>query len=178
MKKSLFLVLALIALSGTAFAQLRIDAGVSMPVRINVALEGTTLEIGSDIGNFLAGTIFPIPEGAVHYQFDLGVVKLGLGARAFSFILETIVWPNAFAEIDLGPVVLEAQLGGGAFLLFGLVSDAQFGEVFFPDLSAWLKFGTDDSVRIGAGVIGLYLPDQTSRLPLAFYLGGKIATTF
>jgi hypothetical protein len=178
MKKSIALALALVALGGAAFAQLRLDAGVIMPVRVSVALDGSSLEIGSDVGNFLAGTLFPFPEGAAHFQFDLGTVKLGVGARAFTFILETIIWPNAFAEVDLGPVVLEAQLGGGAFLLFGLVSKAQLGEVFFPDLSAWFKIGAKRSIRLGGGVIGLYLPDQTSRLPLTFYLGGKIALVF
>jgi len=89
-----------------------------------------------------------------------------------------VIWPNAFAEIDLGPVVVEAQVGGGGFLFFGLVSDFQTGRVFFPDLSAWLKLGKEGNLRLGAGAIGVYLPEQTSDLPIVFYLGGKIALTF
>ena len=166
--------LLLAMVSALAFGQIRIDAGIAVPIGIGAVLDGSSLEMSSSIGEFLSRTFLPLPEAALHYQFDLGKLKMGIGARAFTLILETMVWPNAFVEYDFGPVVAEAQLGGGAFLLLGLVSDFQAGDVFFPDLSVWMKLGSKQDLRIGAGVIGIYLPEQSSSFPVVVYLGGKI----
>jgi hypothetical protein len=51
----------------------------------------------------------------------------------YSLILLSALWPNVIAELDLGPAVLEAQLGGGAFMFFGLVSEVpRPGPCSFP----------------------------------------------
>jgi hypothetical protein len=170
---SLILALA----TGMTFAQLRVDAGIAVPIGIGVVLDGTSLEMSSAVGDFLSSTFLPLPEAALHYQFDLGHLKLGVGVRAFTLILETMLWPNAFVEYDFGPIVAEAQVGGGAFMLLGLVSDFQTGEVFFPDLSVWAKLGVKQNVRLGGGIIGIFLPNQSSSFPVVVYLGGKIALT-
>jgi len=175
MKKAFFLAMALSLVGGAAFAQLRLDIGIAAPIGVGSVLDGTKLQMNGLAGNFLSKVFLPLPEAALHYQFDLAAVKLGIGARAFTLIVETVIWPNAFAEFDLGPVDIEAQVGGGAFAFFGLVSDFETGRVFFPDLSAWLKLGKDGNLRLGAGLIGLFLPNQTSNLPVVLYLGGKLA---
>jgi hypothetical protein len=174
--KKIVVLTVLLALVGTlAFSQIRIDAGIAVPIGIGAVLDGSSLEMNGTVGEFLSRTFLPLPEAALHYQFDLGNIKMGIGARAFTLILETMVWPNAFVEYDFGPIVAEAQVGGGAFLLLGLVSDFQTGEVFFPDLSVWMKLGATQGFRLGAGVIGIYLPEQSSTFPVVVYLSGKIA---
>jgi hypothetical protein len=175
MKRTVLLTLILALVGGMAFGQLRVDVGIALPIGIGAVLEGSSLEMSSTVGDFLSSTFLPLPEAGLHYQFDLGMVKLGVGARAFTFILETMLWPNAFVELDLGQFVAEAQLGGGAFVLLGLSSDFRTGRVFFPDLSVWLKLGQKQSIRLGAGIIGIYLPEQSSSFPVVVYIGGKVA---
>jgi hypothetical protein len=98
MKRIMVLVLILGVLITGAFGQLRIDAGIAAPIGVGAVLDGTSLEMSGTAGEFLSRTFLPLPEAAFHYQFDLGHIKMGLGARAFTLILETIVWPNAFIE--------------------------------------------------------------------------------
>lgn len=169
---SLACALALIAIP-LASAQARLDIGVDVP-------RGVGTLVGGNLGGFagvLDAAVFPFPEAALHYQFGEGIVKAGLGARAFTFIVESVAWPNAYVEVDLGPFAIEAQAGGGAFLLFGLYNDALFGRVFFPDLSAWYRMGKKQNFRLGLGCIGVFLPDYAGKaLPFAFYFGGKFAS--
>ena len=168
-KRGIVLVLAL-ALAIPAFPQLRLDLGVDVPRGVGASNGATS--IGTTAGKW---PFIPLPEGALHYQFlDLGVLKAGIGVRAFTLIVETIAWPNAFCEADFGPVAVEAQVGGGAFALLGIAESTQLGKVFIPDLSAWVRLGS--SLRLGAGVIGLYVPEAFGDyVPFLIYVGGKIA---
>jgi hypothetical protein len=166
--------IALVAIP-SASSQMRLDIGVMVPRGAGITIGGaTSTTLGSDVGNW---PFIPIPEAGLYYQGDLGFLKLGIGARAFSFILESIVWPNAYAELDLGRVAIEAQVGGGAFLMFGLVNpDPTFGNVVIPDLSAWLKLGKKGVFRLGGGVIGLWVPETFGdTMPFLIYFGGKAA---
>ena len=154
-------------------AQARLDIGAVIPRGSGIAIGGNSAtNYGTAIGNW---PFIPIPDAGIYYQGDLGMVKLGIGARAFSLIIETIAWPNAYAELDLGKFAIEAQFGGGAFLMFGIApTQASFGNSFIPDISAWFKLGKQGAFRLGGGLIGLYLPDILGdTLPFLFYLGGK-----
>jgi hypothetical protein len=169
----LFFILALVAVP--AFSQLRLDIGVDVPRGIGAVLQGDT-QISKDAVDFFSNYVFPFPEAALHYQFDFGMVKLGVGARAFTFILETAIWPNAFAELNLGPLAIEAQAGGGLFALVGLYNSVKAGKVFMPDLSAWFKIGKKQLFRLGGGAMGIYLPEVTTEgMAFVYYLGGKVA---
>jgi hypothetical protein len=177
MKRIVVLTLILALVGGIAFGQIRLDAGIAIPIGIATALDGSSLQMNSVVGELFASTLLPLFEVAFHYQFDLGMVKLGLGARAFSYICETLLWPNAFVEYDFGLIIAEAQIGGGGYLLLGQVSAFQAGKVFFPDLSVWMRLGREQVIRVGMGIIGIYLPEQRSSFPIVIYLGGKIAMT-
>lgn len=163
---ALFLTIATLGLG----AQVRFDVGVDVP-------RGVGALVGKDVGTVdfsgLASSFFPFPEAAVYYRFGEGTVTGGIGMRAFTLIIETVAWPNAFVEVTLGPVVVEAQVGGGLFALAGLANDVQFGKIFFPDLSAWLKIGK--SFRLGGGAMGLFVPgvDLSVNLPFVYYFGAK-----
>jgi hypothetical protein len=153
-------------------AQVRMDIGVDIPLHISAVVEGSELVDGEDIPYTL-----PFPSAGLYYTFGAGPVDIGLGARMYSLILLSAIWPNVIAELELGPAILEAQLGGGAFMFFGLVSSVQTGSVFIPDLSAWFKLGK--TLRIGAGAMGLFIDELAdTAMPVVFYLGIKGAIRF
>ena len=153
-------------------AQARLDLGIDIPLRISAVVEGSELTSGIDVPYTL-----PFPSAGLYYTFGAGPLNLGVGARMYSLILVSALWPNVIAELDLGPAILEAQLGGGAFLFFGLVSSTQTGAVFIPDLSAWFKLG--NTLRVGGGAMGLFIDQLAdSAMPMVLYLGIKTAIGF
>ena len=172
MKK--FIVLAVIATLGlvAVSAQVRMDLGIDIPLRISAVVEGSELADGANVPYTL-----PFPSAGLYYTFGAGPLELGVGARMYSLVLLSALWPNVIAEMDLGRVVLEAQLGGGAFLFFGVLSSTQTGSVFIPDLSAWLKLGK--TLRIGGGAMGLFIDELAdTAMPVVFYIGVKDAIRF
>lgn len=153
-------------------AQVRLDLGVDIPLRISAVVEGSEMTGSIDVPYTL-----PFPSSGLYYTFGAGPLNLGVGARMYSLILLSALWPNVIAELDLGPGVLQAQLGGGAFMFFGLLSDFQTGAVFIPDLSAWFKLGK--TLRLGGGAMGLFIDELAeSAMPVVFYLGIKAAIRF
>jgi len=173
MKRVVLIAIVIALLAAPAFAQFRLDVGVIVPRGAGISGDN------GSVGGVLADWPFiPIPEAGLYYQWDLGLLKLGVGARAASLLLETFLWPNAIAEVDLGPVAIEGQFGGGAFAVFGLANSTATGKVFFPDLSAWLKIGKKGNFRLGAGVIGVYAPGSSlfgNNMLYLVYLAGKVA---
>lgn len=176
MKRMFIAVLGLALLAGLATAQLRLDAGVTVPRGAGLVDSGST-EL-ADLGDTLSKWIIPLPEAGLYYQFRAGPVKLAVGARVFTFILVSVVWPNAMAELDLGPITLSGQIGGGWFGAFGVIPfTSASGNVLFPELSAWYRFG--ETFRVGIGAIGLMLPDiTTDTIPFLWYLGAKWSFLF
>lgn len=172
MKRVCMLLLLAAVVGSMAFAQLRLDIGIDVPLRISAIAEG----IGVGEGENVPWTL-PFPSAGLYYTLDAGPVTIGLGARMYSLILVSLVWPNALVEFDVGPVVLAGQIGGGMFTMFGLATMTEFGKVFIPDLSAWFKIG--NTFRVGVGAMGLFLPElETDVLPVVYYLGFKAAIEF
>ncbi|MFH2116152.1 MAG: hypothetical protein ABIJ86_16755 [Spirochaetota bacterium] len=165
---AVFVALCLVSVS----AQARLDLGIDIPLRISAVMEGSELT-----GSFNVPYTLPFPSAGLYYTTVAGPLNLGIGARMYSLILVSALWPNVIAELDLGPAILEAQLGGGAFLFFGLVSSTQTGAVFIPDLSAWFKLGK--TLRAGGGAMGLFIDELAEEaMPVVFYLGVKAAIGF
>lgn len=175
MKKLVLVLLIAISLVVPAAAQARLDVGFLAPRGLGLSTgSGTDTTLGDTMANW---PFIPIPEVGLYYQFDLSALKIGLGARCFTALIESFAWPNAYAELNLGPVALEAQMGGGLFVMFGALGGGSgTGAVFFPDLSAWLKLGKKGVLRLGGGAIGLYAPETLSdNILFMIYLGGKAA---
>jgi hypothetical protein len=167
---ALVLLLALVAVPA-ASSQARLDVGFFAP-------RGVGVSGGGDINTAMANWPFiPIPDIGIYYQGDVGPLKLGIGARGFSALIETFAWPNAYAELNVGPLAIEAQFGGGLFAMFGLAgTDFVAGKAFIPDLSAWFKLGKKGVIRLGGGAMGVYIPDVTNNtMPFLIYFGGKAA---
>lgn len=179
MRKKLLIAIAVSLLSAaTAFADWRVDVGADIPWGIGSVT--SSFGGGSQSGiNLLQNFVFLVPDGDILYQWPVGPLNLGVGARAFSLILETVAWPSAFAELNLGPVALDLSVGGGAFLFFGLYNSLTTGTVIIPDLAAYFKIGK--IFRVGGGGMVFYDPNVVSSgagLPYAIYLSGKFSFTF
>ncbi len=172
MKKAVVLALLVVLCVASVSAQARLDIGIDIPLRLGAVLEGSSTTEGTDIPYTL-----PFPAAGLYYTIAAGPVTLGFGARLYSLVLVSAMWPNVIAEVDVGPLVLEGQVGGGAFMIFGLVSDMQTGKVFFPDISAWFKLGK--TLRLGGGAMGLYIKDLAADvIPFVWYIGAKAAIRF
>lgn len=186
MKKTILVILIVIALVVPAAAQLRIDVGLMKPLGIGI----TNLpEADSELKTLSEGIAQQIwlflPEVGAYYEFNFDPLplKVGLGARAFSFLVIGAAWPNVFAEAQLGPVFIDAQLGGLFFGYYALNEvGGDFGKVLMPDLSAWFAFGEKKSFRIGGGAMMFYAPDfvdaladSTGRtiIPFIYYASAK-----
>jgi hypothetical protein len=185
--KRLILVLAITAaVIVPASAQMRIDLGLWKPLGIGftqVPEVNSELEKANDV---ISSQIWlMIPEVGAYYEFNLKPLplKFGVGVRALTAIIATAGYPNAFAELELGPLEIEAQIGGLFFGYYVLNTiGGEFGKVFIPDLSAWLALGKNKSFRIGGGATMLYAPDAVNELndssgrtviPFIYYASAK-----
>lgn len=170
MKKTMMILLvALVATS--AFAQFRADLGVNIPASVGVSVPNDFG--GSDTGsvNILNEITLLFPEAMLAYELGLGPVNVGFGSRLFTLIIQSVAYPAAFAEVDLDPVVVNLNVGGAAFLFFGLWNSLEAGALLIPDLSAYLKLGK--SFRIGAGVTTFLGAEEQQSFPYILYLSGK-----
>ncbi len=178
-KKAVLVLLVLALLAAPVFAGFRADLGINVPFASGI-YSGGTLD-WSFLGSGGSFPVIPIPEVGLSYQIPLGFIHLGVGIRAMPLIIANVAWPNAYAEFNLGPVVLEAQLGGGAigYYFAGGKPGLFTGAFLLPDVSVWLAPGPKRSFRIGAGAFGIMsssaaFTDITSiPVGLVFYGGVK-----
>ncbi len=178
-RKMLIVAILLTVLALPAFAELRLDFGLDVPVGLGAAASDSAGNSQSVQLDVLSSYVFLLPEASLLYQIPAGPVKLGLGVRAFSLVLETVVYPNLLAELNLGPVAVDLNVGGGAFLFFGLANQFSTGAVIVPDLSAYLKLAKIFRIGVGGALIyssDLYSASKT--LPWVVYLAARISLTF
>jgi len=176
--KKLILCFALIAAISVpaAFSQLRFELGANVPVAAMLLSGGELSEgsiplIGEDI--FVA-----VPNSSLLLQANLGLLKIGVGVKVQSLMLMAYAaYPNAQVEIALGPLSIDASLGGYymGFYAIGEGFGATELDALIPEASVWLALGKKKAFRIGAGAIGL-LPTSfdLSDVPLIAYGGMKI----
>jgi hypothetical protein len=156
-KRVIILLIALVMLigvSGSLFADPQVDIGINFPAYIGVAYQG---ERASEQLPFS----FPVPDLMYNYYFGFDFISVGVGFRAWSLILASAAYPIVSAQVQLDPIVLQANVGGGAFVyhVIGAGLGFETGNVFFPEISAAFKF--NDWFSLGASVLGIYLPDLT-----------------
>lgn len=142
-----------------AEAQVRFDVNISVPYYFGVNL-ATSFGFSDQSLDTVTKYVFPIPDFQLAYQFGTDVIRGGIGCRAYTLILESLVFPNLFVEWELHPVVLRADVGGGFFLFFGLFNYLAAGQVLLPDLNVAVKL--TDWFELGTGVIG-FVPLQAQR---------------
>jgi hypothetical protein len=160
-KRSLVVIVAAVMLcmgAVSASAQLRLDMDVNVPAYIGISSAGTTEGIWNQF-------FIPFPDARLAYQFGSGAFRAGVGVRVFTFIIENILYPEAYVEYTVDRFAFSANVGGFGFLEFGLLSGVLqstlgsgftltgFHDIVIPDLNVAYK--VNDWFRIGAGIFML-----------------------
>lgn len=158
-KTVLLLLLSMFILPAYASAQTSyMDIGVNVPFYWGL---GSTEVSNNDVGAAL-DYIFPVPDFTYGLMFGRGTVKFGVGARFFSLILESLIYPELLVRADFDPVVLRAGIGGGAFLFFGLYNDLSTSQVWVLEATAAYKL--NDWFQLGLGGNLLYIASDSDFL--------------
>jgi hypothetical protein len=92
-----------------------------------------------------------------------------------------MAYPVAQIELSLGPLVVDASVGGYYFGYFGIgnVYGLERFDFLIPDVSAWIALGKKQTFRLGGGAMGVVSLDSLSslstlELPFVAYAGLKI----
>lgn len=164
MKKAI-LAIALIAFLSVpaAFAQWQVDIGADVPIYV-----GLTGSMVDDVAGEALQYIIPFPNASISYNFDFGLLNLGVGAKMYSFIVLNVLSPMVYLEADLDPVVVNLSAWGGGFLVFGLANKFLSESFIVPDLSVMFKLGK--VFRIGPGVMTVIaLSEKQDAFPFLLY---------
>jgi hypothetical protein len=178
MKKSRIIVLALAAflLVGAleAGAQVRFDADIPWLLSVGLNLSDVTGEASQsvDLGKYT----FPLPYLELAYQFGGDPFALGIGVRSYTLLVAFAGWPMVYAELNLKPIVLRAEVGGLAFFTLGLIGNNLYVndytlKVMVPDIQA--SFAFTDWFRAGAGVLMVAPLGNFNNFGWAFYVNGR-----
>lgn len=170
------LVVVLSSLVGTnAFAQFRMDIDINVPFSATLVSDIMAINGGTNAASTSIPFTFLVPDVKALGQAELGIVRLGGGVRLFSIILETILFPEVFAEVKLGPVAANLSLGGYAYGLVGIYSNLHFWNVMTIDAS--LGFDVTNWFRAQVGFFGLTPFDDMNNFVGVVYAGGKFILT-
>ena len=177
MKKLLLCTILIVLVSvPAAFSQFRFELGASAPLAVGF-VSGSGGSYADIVTTIEEAGIIPIPNMALFLQADLGVLKIGVGAKVQSIILYSIAYPAAQAELTFGPLSVDASLGGYFFGSYAIGNVADFGsaDILLPDLSVWLGIGGKNIFRIGGGAIGVISTGfDLGTLPFVAYAGVKV----
>jgi len=174
-KKTFLLIVALCVLAvPAAFAQLRADIGINAPFLIgieapNLGAEGESVKIPA---------FLPIPYVQLAYNFDLGQINLGVGLKAYTAIIASMLYPVAYVEFDADPITVSASVGGGFYAFLVLTeSIADFAPLIIPDVSINYRLGK--SFRLGLSALTFYFSEIDQQVfPYAVYFSAKFTLDF
>ena len=183
-KRGLIVLVAVLMLcvgAAGASAELRMDFNIPWMllggININALPGGSGLDSGStDISNYH----FIIPDFELAWQFGGTPLRGGVGIRAYSLLIETFGFPQAYIEFELSPFVLRAALGGGAFFFLGLYNDFIINsdtlKVLIPDVSVSWKI--TDWFQLGAGALVVAPLGDFQNLFWLGYVNARFVLTF
>ena len=150
-------------------ADIQVDIGLNVPVFTGVSFED------DNVGQY-AEYAFVLPDIKASYLMEFGNLRVGAGLRAFTIIIETLVYPVVTAEYDISQLRLSANVGGGAFLLFGLYNAFETLNVWVPDVSA--VYRVNDWLGLGVGAIGAFVPGENELVENPFPYSGYAVARF
>ena len=160
--------------AAAASAQFRLDVDVAVPVFQGINPGDLGVPGGATIDRYL----FLLPMIEATYQLADGPVRFGAGARAVTFLFESLLWPDAFVELDLDQVVIRGDLGGGLFLSLGGVNEV-------PDRSwTWIvpqvdvSFAHTDWFRLSGGAMALAHFNSVDKLGFVLYVEARFIMLF
>lgn len=175
-RRRVIFVVAVLLCAGAvgASAQLRLDVDIAWPVFAGIKLGDLGVPGGRTIDQYL----ILLPEIEATYQFGEGPVRFGAGVKAVTFIVESLLWPNAFVEIDLNRIVIRGDLGGGLFFVFGRANQLlnTSWTWIVPQIDVGLKLG--DRFRLGGGAIALAPFDNMNNFGFLLYVNARFIVLF
>lgn len=174
-RKALVLLLGALALPlGAQEFGLRADIQLDVPLGFNAITESGAIAGDSDTATALIemGT-FVLPTFHLGIGWKTDNLQVSAGLRGITFLVESLAWPNLLVDYELGPVVLEGQVGGGAFIAFGLMQSANTAAICIPDISVWFKL--NDGILLGGGGTG-FIAEGLDAMPIVWYLGLRLTT--
>jgi hypothetical protein len=177
-KKVLLAVMVVALLLGVALgssAQVRLDIDLNWPIVGGIALDPAVF--GSSGGNLdLSQYHLLLPDLRLYYQFGDGVLRGGLGLRIYTVIIESLLFPEAYLEVNLKPFVIGVSAGGFLFGVIGLYSNLGTAGLLLPDINAYWAIA--DWFRIGAGAL-LFVPTSFgSSFGYIGYIGARFVFVF
>lgn len=156
MGKKKFGILAIFVFAGLCSVPLSAgsqwDITLGIPYHMGVVFEGEATSAFSDY-------LIVLPEVKWGYYWGPEVFHVGVGFRLWTLLLESAVYPNISIESQLGNFVINANIGGWTFLVFGLYNDIGFSNFFLPDFSIAYRFGKKKIFSLGTGVMFFVAPD-------------------
>jgi hypothetical protein len=172
----LALTIVLVVAVPSVFSQVRFEIGANAPLG-NGYLSGSASYFSDFTKTIKDAGLIPIPNAGLFLQGSLGSVKLGLGVRAYSILIFSAAYPSALAELNLGPVSIEAGFGGYYFGYYAIGNYFGFKQldILLPELSVWFALGPSRNLRIGAGAIGAFQSNfDFGEVPFVYYAGLKL----
>ena len=181
-----YILIALLAICGctmgigsafAADAYGQFDIVLNRPMTLSLADLGGDYESIDGAGDFLRTYPIIVPDLRGHVFTDLGKSgRVGIGARGFSAILESIIWPTITAEYDLGPVRFTGSLGGGMYIFMGLYNNVHFESIWLPEITAAYMF--NDWFHLGLSATGVFVPENEAvgiigSIIARFSIGGR-----
>ena len=143
--------LLLILTAGWAFADSQWDIALNVPYYMGVSTDN------GDFGSLTDG-FYPVPSVEWHHYFGSETLHFGPGLKLWTLIVETAVYPVVTMESVLGDFVLNASIGGGAFLMLGVYSGVPFESLFLPEISVSYRMGKKKRFSLGAGTVFFIAP--------------------
>jgi len=145
-KKTVIIGLVVILLGAAlpAAADSQVDIGLHIPYYIGIETEDEDAGAALDYA-------FLVPDLKYNYFLNESGIRLGVGVRLFTVILESMVYPIVTVETDIGQFRLSGHVGGGAFLFFGLFNSIETGQIVLPEVSVAYRFSESFSIGTGAG---------------------------
>jgi hypothetical protein len=178
MKRRLLVIVAVVVLlcagATCASAQFRLDFDIAWPVYAGINLG----DLGVSGGATLTEHLILLPMIDATYQLGEGPLHFGFGVKAVTFIVESLLWPNAFIEIDLNPIVIRGDFGGGFFFAFGLgnqLLDNSWTWVV-PQIDVGVKL--NDWFRLSGGAIALAPFDNMNNFGFLLYVNARFTILF
>jgi hypothetical protein len=134
----------------SVFADSQVDVGLHIPYMIGIESDDEDFNEAIDYA-------FLVPDLKYNYFFLDDTLKVGVGARLFTVILESFVYPIVTVEAEVDKFVLSAHVGGFGFFFFGLYNDFATESIMLPEISAAYKF--NEWFSLGTGVMFFFAPE-------------------
>lgn len=168
MKKLIIFISFLTIFSFSIFAESQWDISLSFPYYAGIETDD------GGVGEF-SDYLFVMPDVKWNYYFGSEQLHFGVGMRLWTLLIESAMYPIVSVESNIGNWVFNANVGGGVFLLFGIVNSLETSSLVIPDISVAYKFGKKKIFSVGTGAMFLLSPEFDG---LAFVGTGFVRATF